>query len=89
MDKFGHHINKPLRLSDFLETSDNLLIPGVIDDQLKRLSGVLTPLKANDAVNKEYVDKQFESFASKQEVTELLDTLKLEIQKYIQQLRKN
>lgn len=88
MDKFGHHINKRLRITDFLETSDKAFILEEIDVQSKRLTGVLIPLKANDAVNKEYVDKQFESFASKQEVYDLLSTLKLDTQKYIHQFMK-
>lgn len=94
MDKFGHHIYKRLRLSDFLESIDKPLTlvkeeNGEIDLQSKRLTGIIIPLKANDAVNKEYVDKQSESYASKQEVHDLFNTIKTDIQNCIQQFKQD
>lgn len=95
MDKFGHHIqtkiNKQMRLSNLLEFLDQSTKEEneEINLKFKRLTGITVPLKANDAVNKEYVDKQSEIYASKQEFRDLNETIKLEFQKYIDQFEKN
>lgn len=85
MDKFGHFIHKRLRLPESFEIFEQALHKGEIDFLSARLTGVASPLQANDAVNKEYVDKQSESFASKKEVRDIKNSMKSEIKKNIQQ----
>lgn len=89
MDKFGHYIHKRLRLPESFEIFEKALHKGEIDFLSARLTGVASPLKANDAVTKEYVDKQSESFASKEEVRDLVNAIKSDIKKYIQQQKED
>lgn len=92
MDKFGHHIHKRLRLPEFFEIFDKALMKTEneeFDLQSTRLTGVISPLRANDAANKEYVDKQSELFANKQEVYNTLNALKSDIEKYIQNFKED
>lgn len=83
MDKFGHYKNKRFSLPESFETFDKAFIKGEIDIQSNRLTGVKSPLKANDAANKEYVDMRTESFTSKEEVYDIIDTIKSDLKTYI------
>lgn len=90
MDKFGHHIHKRLRVPDFLENFDKVLMrteTGEIDLQNTRLTGIVIPLKNTDAVNKEYVDRQAELYLKKQEVDTLINTLKADVKNSIENLK--
>lgn len=60
VDKFGHHVHKRLRLSEFTEILTDTLVrsdAGDFDLKSSRLKGVVIPEKDDEAVNKEYVDK--------------------------------
>lgn len=83
MDKFGHYKNKRFSLPESFETFNKAFIKGEIDIQSNRLTGVTSPLKANDAANKEYVDMRFESFTSKEEVHDIINTVKSDLKTYI------
>lgn len=90
MDKFGHHIHKRLRLPDFLENFDKVLMrteTGEFDLQNTRLTGITIPLKNTDAVNKEYVDSQSQLFVKKQEVDIIFNDLKADVKKGIENLK--
>lgn len=92
MDKFGHHINKRLRLSEFFEIFDKALMQTENDElvsQSTRLTGVTSPSRENDAVNKEYVDKQSVPFVKKDEVHSILKAIKLDIEKYNPHLKED
>ena len=59
VDKFGHHIHKRMRLSELLEFNNNALLKsesGDFDMKAVRLRGIRSPVEADDAVNKEYID---------------------------------
>lgn len=89
MDKFGNHINKKLNLQLFYDNFSNILLrnkTGEFDLQHSRITGVKTPLRDTDAVNKEYVDRKCESYLNNQNEI-LIDTLKLDIEKHIQNFK--
>lgn len=92
MDKFGHHIiKKNMIVSDIIDILDKGIINGneEINLQSKKLTGIATPVKANDAVNKDYVDKQYELFASKHQVLEMCNAIKSEFIKKLNHLRED
>lgn len=60
VDKFGHYIHKRMRLSELLELNDNALLKsdsGDFDLKTVRLKGIRSPIEADDAANKDYVDR--------------------------------
>lgn len=60
VDKFGHHIHKRMRLSELFEINENTLLKsknGDFDLKTSRLRGIKNPVEADDAVNKDYVDR--------------------------------
>lgn len=80
VDKFGHYIHKRLRLSEIFEFNDNALLKsesGEFDLKSSILKGVRSPLDADEAANKEYVDQ----FRKKiiQELNKLMATLRSKI----------
>lgn len=64
IDKFGHHVHKRLRLSEFSEILSDTLVrsdTGEFDLKSSKLKGVQIPEKDDEAVNKEYVDKSVQA----------------------------
>lgn len=60
VDKFGHYIHKRMRLSELLDFNDNALLKsdsGDFDLKTVRLKGIRSPIEADDAANKDYVDR--------------------------------
>lgn len=60
VDKFGHYIHKRMRLSELFEFNENALLKsenGDFDLKTSRLRGIRSPVEADDAVNKDYVDQ--------------------------------
>ena len=60
VDKFGHYIHKRMRLSELFEFNEKALLKsetGDFDLKTSRLRGIISPVEADDAVNKEYVDR--------------------------------
>lgn len=60
VDKFGHYIHKRMRLTDLFEFNENALLKtenGDFDLKTLRLRGIRSPVEADDAVNKDYVDR--------------------------------
>lgn len=60
VDKFGHYIHKRMRLSELFNFNENALLKsdcGDFDLKTSRLTGIRTPVEANDAVNKDYNDQ--------------------------------
>lgn len=63
IDKFGHHVHKRLRYSEFTDTLHDALLKsetGDYDLRSSRLKGLLPPQEDNEAVNKVYLDKEIE-----------------------------
>lgn len=59
IDKFGHHIHKRLRFSEFIDTRNDTLVKtdaGHYDLKSSKLKGLSSPNEADEAVNKAYVD---------------------------------
>lgn len=86
MDKFGHHIHKRLRLPDFIENFDKILMKtesGEFDLHNTRLTGITIPLKNSDAVNKEYVDRQNELYIKKEEIATIVNNLRTVLKEYV------
>lgn len=85
IDKFGHHVHKRLRLSEFTDILTNTLIrtdAGDFDLKSSRLKGLQSPEKDDEAVNKEYVDKCV------QELKNEMKTIQSNIKKYLNNLEK-
>lgn len=60
IDKFGNHVHKRLRLSEYIDTLDNTLVKsetGDYDLKSSKLKGVSSPENDDEAVNKAYVDE--------------------------------
>lgn len=75
IDKFGHHVHKRLRRSEIFD-NDNVLSKsenGEFNLRLVRLRGIKSPSSADDAANKEYVDR----LISQSQKADLLDPEKL------------
>lgn len=90
MDKFGHHIHKQLRSLDFLDFYSRILLKtdkGDFDLHSTKLTGITSPLNAEDAVNKDYVDKIVQSFVNKQDVHIALELMKKEITSTVDKLK--
>lgn len=63
LDKFGHHVHKRLRLTEFNDTLAETLIKTQTGDlylKSSRLKGLQSPEQDDEAVNKEYLDKSIE-----------------------------
>lgn len=61
IDKFGHHVHKRLRTSDYIDIVHNTLqksVTGDYDLKLAKLRGLTSPKKEDEAVNKAYVDNE-------------------------------
>lgn len=59
IDKFGHHVHKRLRLSEFIDTLNDTLVKtdaGHYDLKTSKLKGLSSPNEDDEAVNKAYVD---------------------------------
>lgn len=61
IDKFGHHVHRRSRLSEFiLVDTDNTLVKsetGDYDLKSSKLKGLVSPDEEDEAVNKAYLDK--------------------------------
>lgn len=59
IDKFGHHVHKRLRLSEFIDNINETLVKadtGHYDLKSSKLKGLPSPNEDDEAVNKAYVD---------------------------------
>lgn len=79
VDKFGHHVHKRLRFSS--EKIDGQLVlvrfeNGDYDFHTANLKGVKTPIDSNDAVNKEYVDRELEKYCTLQQMQREISNLR-------------
>lgn len=85
IDKFGHHVHKRLRLSEYLDNFNDTLVKSESGDfnlKSSRLRGLLLPESEDEAVNKEYVDLQIEN------LQKYMKKLNSDIIVYLQQLEK-
>lgn len=81
VDKFGHYIHKRMRLSELFDCYDNVLTKsdsGEFDLKASRLRGIRSPIEADDAANKDYVDHSQDNM--KKEINKLIGQL----QHYVQ-----
>lgn len=70
VDKFGHHVHKRLRVSEYLDTYNGALIKsetGYYDLKQNRLRGLSVPVSDDEAVNKEFVDYTLKKYYTKNE----------------------
>lgn len=80
VDKFGHYIHKRMRLSELLDFNDNALLKsdsGDFDLKTVRLKGIRSPIEADDAANKDYVDRLLTNTI--QEFNKLIGSLRSQI----------
>jgi hypothetical protein len=92
IDKFGHHVHKRLRVSEFSELNDKALLRtenGDFDLQTSRLKGVACPELPNDAVNKQYVDQLFHNIYEKKKLDSLFEIINSQILLLSRQLKLN
>lgn len=85
IDKFGHHVHKRLRYSEFMNTLDYTLAKsetGDYDLQSSRLKGLLPPQNDDEAVNKAHLDKEIEDL--KKELKKVLNDVRV----YLKNLEK-
>lgn len=78
IDKFGHHVHKRLRLSDYIDTLNDTLLKtdaGHYDLKTSKLKGISSPTEDDEAVNKAYVDNRFQEL--KKEIKKVNDNLKI------------
>lgn len=71
IDKFGHHVHKRLRLSDYLDVFTDALIKsdsGIYDLRQTRLQGLPSPVSEDEAVNKQYVDSVLKQYFTKKDL---------------------
>lgn len=83
IDKFGHHVHKRLRLSDFIESQTDTLIrsaAGDFDLKLSKLKGLRSPGENDEAVNKEYMDKRVEELRNE------MKKIQSDVRKYLKSL---
>lgn len=63
IDKFGHHVHKRLRLTEYIDTLNDYLVKsdtGYYDLKSSKLKGLSFPNEDDEAVNKAYMDKTVE-----------------------------
>jgi hypothetical protein len=92
IDKFGHHVHKRLRVSQFSEFNDKALLRtenGDFDLQTSRLKGVAFPELPNDAVNKQYVDHLIQNNYEKKKLDSLFEIINSQILHLSRQLQLN
>lgn len=83
LDKFGHHVHKRQRLSEYLETFNDTIIKsdtGQYDLKSSKLKGLLSPSEDDEAVNKAYVDKIVEELRNE------IKTLNSNVKQYLKSL---
>lgn len=83
IDKFGHHVHKRLRLSEYINTLDDSLIKnesGDFDLRSSKLKGLSAPDKDDEAVNKAYMDKAI------QELRNEIKNVNTRVQLYLRNL---
>lgn len=86
VDKFGHHIHKRMRFSDFFDLSNKTIIKtpdGDYNLQTSRLKGVLDPIEADEVASKAYVDKISDNYCTKHEAEILIGKCRYQILKVI------
>lgn len=87
VDKFGHHVHKRLRVSEYLDIHNTALIKsetGYYDLKKNRLRGLPVPVSDDEAVNKEFVDHTLKKYYTK---NELDIKLKAAVDSYIKQFK--
>lgn len=85
IDKFGHHVHKRLRRSEYIDIVNDSLLKseaGDYDLKLTKLRGLTSPENDDEAVNKAYVDNQIQNLRS--EINEVHSNIKI----YLSQLEK-
>lgn len=81
IDKFGHHIHKRLRLSEYIDTINDTLKKcetGEYDLKSSKLKGLSSPDKDDEAVNKAYLDKTVQDLRN--EINKVNSRVKIYIQ---------
>lgn len=89
IDKFGHHVHKRLRVTEF---NDKALLRTENDDfdlQSSRLRGVNSPVLPSDAVNKKYVDQLLRNTYEKKKIDALFEIINSQINHLSRQLNLN
>lgn len=60
IDKFGHHVHKRLRLTEYITVNNDTLVKsetGEYDLKSSKIKGLKSPDNEDEAVNKAYMDK--------------------------------
>lgn len=89
VDKFGHHVHKRLRVSDYFNAFNDALIKsesGCYDLKQNRLRGLPVPVSEDEAVNKEFVDFLLKKYCTKNEFDIKVKTA---VDSYINQFKEN
>lgn len=79
IDKFGHHVHKRLRVSEYFDVLNDALVKsdtGDYDLKLARLRGLPSPIFQDEVVNKQYIDTTLKQLYSKREIQ---DKIKSEV----------
>lgn len=87
VDKFGHHVHKRLRVSDYIGALNDTLNKaetGYYDLKQTRLRGLPVPVSEDEAVNKEFVDFALKKYYTK---TEVDIKVKAAVDSYIKQFK--
>lgn len=77
IDKFGHHVHKRLRFSEYIDTLNDTLVrteSGDFDLKLSKLKGLISPEESDEAVNKAYLDKELQDL--RDEMKNILSNVK-------------
>lgn len=83
VDKFGHHVHKRLRLTEYIGNYNETLVKsdtGHYDLKSSKLKGLSYPTEDDEAVNKAYLDKTV------QELRNEVEKVKLEMKLHLKNL---
>lgn len=78
IDKFGHHVHKRLRLTDYFDLYNDALLKsdtGHYDLKQNRLLGLPTPVYDNEAANKQYLDQALKKYYLKKEIDVIVKSI--------------
>lgn len=70
VDKFGHHVHKRLRVTDYLDACNDALVKsdaGHYDLKQNRLLGLPMPVFDDEAANKQFIDHTLKKYYLKKE----------------------
>lgn len=92
VDKFGHHVHKRLRLTEYFEKYNDALHKseeGYFDLKSTKLRGLPVPTYKDEAVSKQYVDKSLEGFCNRKDFeTRLRSEIKSQLKHFKEELYK-